>query len=384
MSSIRSGSPSIKKSGSVSSSTATESSSPVKSSTSKPAETEKAQPLPEEKKSQRKHEKQMSGVMKQAAFQKTLKDSQSTVASSQAPAAVAQPGTSGNPPKGLSNVQTEVIRQANLNAAFRKTENKDAALKNLGAAGVPQAEREQALVDVKKLILDSHPTVNFKADDPGRLERLSKRDGLEKMWDAPQGVFEKNLTDKRQNVEQRMHGYSDEPYKKGFEGSDRPTYMAVNMGNGAPGAAPYWGGSYFVAKKNVYEKSTLAGSDTFSDSFKTSGSRVGTSKNVDAVVAGMPEESLKAALSISKGGAGRPLPGNDYIEVQAHNLKWRDMEKLVLDRKEVPKGSDLEQKWEKFASDKKINVEYFDSRDWQKAAMAGVKAANENFGPKPK
>ncbi len=84
------------------------SSSDVKKS--KQEEVEQQKPLPENKKSQRKHEKRMSGAMKKAAYDKSLKDTEAT----SKPAATATPAKSAAPAASAAAAATPASATATV------------------------------------------------------------------------------------------------------------------------------------------------------------------------------------------------------------------------------------------------------------------------------
>jgi hypothetical protein len=285
----------------------------------------------------------------------------------------------------LKPIQQEIINQAQNNATLRSDENKAKAMKKLAIAGVPEDQREDAFEKISHLISEAKPTLNFNGDDMGRLSRLSEKDGLEKLWDAPKGTFDENLENKRDSIERRMHGYAENPYEIEGGAHERPVYMGLNIGGAIAGAAPNYGGSYFVARNDTLEKSTVAGGDTFNKTFEDGGFKIGTKNHPEAVLANLEPDSLKKMLDMANGGPASPMPSNQYVEAQTFDLNWGDMESVVLDRKEVPVGSDAEKQWEKFASEKGLDVKFYDSTEFNKECVRkGIASANENQAPLPK
>lgn len=286
----------------------------------------------------------------------------------------------------LNAEQREVLSQAGKNANLKSEHYHALALQKLEEIGIPSNERSQVLETMKEFIQDSHPSLNFNAANVDNAKRWLQRDGLEKIWDAPQGHFEKGVTDKRNDVEVKMHGYKQHPYNDDKAAEMRPIYMGINVGDAVCGAAPQYGRSYFVGKKHIVNKGTLSGGDTFNKAFKEGGYAVTTTNFLDSVIAQLSTESVKQILEMSLGKrAVSELSGNQYIELQVFNLTWRNMEKLVIDRAEVPEGSDIETIWEELATKKGFAIEYYNSKDFmQEAWKNGLAAANKNQAPLPK
>lgn len=286
--------------------------------------------------------------------------------------------------KNLSPVQQEVLRQAELNAVFRHDENKTKALTRIGKnLNIPEGEREAALTKIMDFIGSSKPTLNFNGQDMGKLGRMEEKGGLEKLWDAPAGFFEEGLVQKRQNVEKSMHGYADSPSTKDFNKEDRPVYMSLNVGGAVRGAAPYYGNCYLVGKDHVLDKSTIASSDTFSQSFADDGSRVANRNHLESIVATMDEDALKQVYDMATGNKPpTSLPMGRYLEAQVTNLDWKDIDKVVLDRRDVAPGSEAETRWKKLAEENGFKIEVFDSKEWETNIKSdGLKSANENCKP---
>lgn len=277
-----------------------------------------------------------------------------------------------------------VVMHANINAEFRRDQHRAQIFEKLSALGVPENEREQNLDLLMKYIQGSKPTLNFDATDLSRLERFDKLGRLENIWDAPEGTFSQDLTEKRDKVERGMHGYAS-GYGKQIDAKERPFYMGVNLGNGRLGAAPYYGKSYFQAKESVYNKATLSAGDSFNDTFAKANFNVGTSSRLEGVLANASVDNLEKMLQMAKGEIPpQPLPGNEYIEAQVFDVQWEDIGKLVLSRAEIPKGSEAESKWVQWAESRGIEVEFFDSAAWEKAALeGGIHRANSLYEPTP-
>ncbi|NGX42709.1 MAG: hypothetical protein K940chlam7_00993 [Chlamydiae bacterium] len=296
--------------------------------------------------------------------------------------AILPPSVSGD----RTPVQTEMLKQAKQRAEFHKDTYRIQALSKLGSKVIKSEKYDDqlaALNALKMFIRNSSPTRNFDGSNMGKLKRLEESLGWERPWDLPRDTQEESYIRKRDLVERKIHGYSDIPYAEEGFAANRPVYMGINPGNGPRGAAPGYGGSYFVAKRDVYRKSTLTAGDTFSEKFIEGRVPAATIDTLEIVIANMEVEDLKELyLMATDQKPPKPLKDNRYIEVQIANLKWSDYEKIVLDRKEVPVGSEAERRWEAMAAKHGFRLEFFDSKGWEQAILKGNLAqANREQGP---
>jgi hypothetical protein len=276
----------------------------------------------------------------------------------------------------LTLAQKTIISNAGKNCHLKESAHRELAVEKLGEIGVPESERISALDAMKIAIRKSPITLNIKASSSEMIDRLEQREGLERVWDAPDGHYEKEYIDKRKEVEKRMHGLGFE-----FE-EERPFYMGVNVGDAVRGAAPQYGNSYFVGKNSLLKRGTVTGCDTFNKSFENAGFAVGTSHYLDNVIGNLSQDAARHLYEIAVGiRSPTELPENQYIEAQIFNVKWNDIDKLVLDRREVPLGSELEDKWEALANAKNFKIEYYDSSEFTNAAFHSVAEANRTQGP---
>ncbi len=292
---------------------------------------------------------------------------------------------------GLKPQQKMARTQASATARFKKDVNHARAIDNLMQIGMSKDEAEVAFQNIVDLLFNkSSLTLNFNGGDVAKLSRLEAKgegEGLEKMWDAPKFIFESQLIKKRDHVEKKAFGFTQTPYVDEGAEKNRPYYLAINVGNYILGAAPGYGGSYFVAKKDVYDKSTFSAGDTFNQAFANEKYAVTTKKHPDQIIAHMDRDALTLLHKIAKGEAApNEMPNNKYIEAQAFAFRFKDLEKVVLNRQEVPLGSEIQDRWEALAAKHGFKIEYIDSKAYERDMLSRkvtIREAAEKNKPAP-
>lgn len=289
---------------------------------------------------------------------------------------------------GLSTVNQHILHNALHTAKLRAPEHAVKARKALATMSVAEPELDNAIETIKEFLLErSRPALNFSGWNENKIQRLMALPGPEKMWYAPQKVHDKDLVNKRNEAERRMHGFADTPYKDAEAAQHRPVYFAWNCGNAVVGGAPHYGWSYFVAKPGLLRQCTISAGDSFNSSFAAGGYKVTMAGYLDQLIGDLEPDILKSIYEMATGK--KPvceLPNNKYIELQAMGVSWRNIEKMVLDRSDVPPGSQIERDWEAFAQAKGITVEFYDKAMWEGVAKSkkGIAEANRRCGPLPK
>lgn len=283
----------------------------------------------------------------------------------------------------LNKTLEKVLLECELNSQFKHNENRKKSINKLVQLGLSNSEAKATLNQIKQFIQNSDLTLNFDGSELNRIERIKKKGGIDKIWDAPKGIFSQKLLEKRNGIEKRMHGFSHLGKK---DVANRPNYFAINLGNSPRGAAGQYGGSYFVLRSEAKSQATYSPCDSFNTQFAENRYEVFSRNHLEDVIASMPLSDVEKIYKMATGKlAPHPLPGNQYIEAHVLGTTIKDIEKIVLDRNEVPADSYIEGEWIKLSKTYGFHIEYYDSKGWEKEMVTGKFAeANSKFAPKEK
>jgi hypothetical protein len=286
----------------------------------------------------------------------------------------------------LTTRQKSLLQEAQLRVKRDQEDQKNQTLNRIENLGYSTPESEQILKNLVQCIKMSKPTLNFHAQDEKKLDRLMKTAGPEKLWDAPQEILQAGHAQKRDRIERKLFQYDDSaPYSPQFHSEDRPIYFGLNLKDAVGGAAPQYGGSYFIGKTGIYDKSTLTPEDTFNDDWYSDSPAIATPEVPYGALLKMHAPAFKSAIGFCHfGEAVTSLNQNQYLELQALGINWDDISTVVIDRGEVPKGSSLEKKWERFAKDKKLSIKFYDRSKLESERGNGILKANLENKPKKK
>ena len=301
-----------------------------------------------------------------------------------------KPKLSFEPSFKRTDEQTKILSKAQEAAQQRSRPHHKAALDNIQkmltkdeTSNPDLGSVARALSKVENFIRDSLPTRNFNANDLDRFERFKDSKG-DKFWDKPSTIGDLKYKIKRGMVEREHLRYSSAFPTTPETVHGRPTYFAVNLGNHPLGGAEYYGHSYLVAKEEVYRKATLTPGDTFNEEFAKKG-HLATIDNLDGIIAEMDTQQLQKLYKMATGeSAVSPMENNLYIEAQIQNLNWNDIQKVVLDRNEVPLGSHLENEWVKLSERENFKLEFGNYNTYRELALEnGAKIANQQYSTIP-
>lgn len=258
-------------------------------------------------------------------------------------------------------------------------------------ADVKEGDLDSTLDNLIKYIREAPTTINFGGQSQlslkerqdatrDKIELYEGMPGYTTLWAAPQETFDQGYIGKRNQVEKEVFGFDDDPYSSAQE-ADRPRYAAANLGSVAKGASPYYGTSYLVLNESVKDRATYSQKDTFSGI-----TNLGTKDYLEGIIAEMTPDKIKQILAMmSKEKGSRELAQNEHIELHIHGpVDWqKDVAKIVIDQSVVEKDSALDERIRKFASQNKIIVEYYNSRNWNDIASQDLKEAHRLHSPKP-
>ncbi len=280
--------------------------------------------------------------------------------------------------------QQGIFQNLAQQAKAKAKENRDKAIAKVEQCENVTPQTAEATLD---LILDyikkAPSTINFKAGNIMNVYEMTP--GYQNSWalGKPTDKSDVEYFEHRNKVEQEKFGFDDDP-SQGSNWQDRPVYAGANMGEAVPGAAEQYGGSYMVLKESAKARATYAQKDTFSKGIEN----IGTYEHMEGIIADMDVEKIQKILDMATGKKGaRAMDSNEQVEVHIHGpVRWdQDIEKLVIDRTEVPEGSLAERRILAFAKKHNIIVEVVDIKAWKHSAMfakGGVAEANLTHKPK--
>lgn len=298
----------------------------------------------------------------------------------------------GNTPADhrTSPKQKAILQQAERKAAQDAEANRKKAIALIVQAGVEQKNAETVLGMLIEYIRSATATINFNASH-NKFDLFERIEGYSPVWMSDLEKEEANnpgYLDKRNQVEQRYFGFTDDPRKEGSK-SDRPVYAGANVGDAVSGAAEQYGYSYFELNDEVKERSTYSHRDTFSGSNAANAqgaavNNIGTLAHLEGVIADMGVDKLKQLIAQVQGTSGaRGLGENNYIELHVFGgIDWsKDIKRIVIDSSVVPPGSRLEKHLLRFANHYNIPVAYYDHKKWVMEASTDLKSANQKYKP---
>ena len=248
--------------------------------------------------------------------------------------------------------------------------------KRLGRSG-------SILEKMQKYIAEAPLTINFKGTHK-ELDLYEKMGARTSIWSAPKGVVTDEYLDKRQTTEEKYFGFRSDA-KKGDNWRHRPVYTGVNLGNFLMGAAEEYGHCYMVLKQSVKTRVTYSHKDTYASSGEHIVKNIGTPKLLEGVIADMDLKKFEKIMDFALGKA--PVQGlgqSEYLEGHVHGMVdfKKDVERIVVDRSEVPGGSRLDEHIKRLCKNFNIKLSVYDRKKWTDIVISkGVEKANESVKP---